>query len=88
MDCYIFEKFYRHSLVVGRGINEVTSYVIGFCDSDYAENLDCRRSLPCYIFTFGGSVVSWHATLQFNFGSDRSSKQSFMAQRFNWCLWY
>ncbi|RZB67291.1 hypothetical protein D0Y65_037595 [Glycine soja] len=42
-------------LVFGRGINEVHSHVTGFCDSDFAGDLDCRRSLTSYVFMLGGS---------------------------------
>ena len=36
----------------------------GYVDSDYAGDLDKRRSLTGYIFTVGGCVVSWKAILQ------------------------
>ncbi|MDV3193956.1 MAG: Ty1/Copia family ribonuclease HI, partial [Sweet potato little leaf phytoplasma] len=36
----------------------------GFVDSDYAADLDKRRSLSGYIFTLFGNVVSWRSTLQ------------------------
>jgi ATP-binding cassette subfamily B (MDR/TAP) protein 1 len=32
-------------------------------DSDYAADLDKRRSLTGYVFTIGGCAVSWKATL-------------------------
>lgn len=32
--------------------------VAGYSDSDYAANLDARRSLTGYVFTVGSSVVS------------------------------
>jgi len=48
-------------LVYGRGTNG--RHVTGFCDSDYASYLDCRRFLTYYIFTLKGSAISWHATL-------------------------
>ena len=38
--------------------------VAGFSDSDYAGDVDGRRSMTGYVFTLGGSVVSWKATLQ------------------------
>ncbi|GJS05372.1 transposable element [Tanacetum coccineum] len=38
--------------------------VAGYSDSDYAADLDARRSLTGYVFTIGNSVVSWKATLQ------------------------
>ena len=33
-------------------------------DSDYAADLDRRRSLTGYVFTVGSCAVSWKATLQ------------------------
>ncbi|XP_073039066.1 secreted RxLR effector protein 161-like [Primulina eburnea] len=41
-----------------------TCEVIGYCDSDYAADLDKRRSLSGYVFTVGGNVVSWKSSLQ------------------------
>uniref|UniRef100_A0A3Q7ETH7 Reverse transcriptase Ty1/copia-type domain-containing protein n=1 Tax=Solanum lycopersicum TaxID=4081 RepID=A0A3Q7ETH7_SOLLC len=38
--------------------------VTGYSDSDYARDVDTRRSMTGYVFTLGGSVVSWKATLQ------------------------
>ncbi|KAL1556436.1 Retrovirus-related Pol polyprotein from transposon TNT 1-94 [Salvia divinorum] len=38
--------------------------VTGYSDSDYAGDVDGRRSMTGYVFTLGGSVVSWKATLQ------------------------
>jgi ATP-binding cassette subfamily B (MDR/TAP) protein 1 len=37
---------------------------VGYVDSDYAADLDKRRSLTGYVFTVGDCVVSWRATLQ------------------------
>uniref|UniRef100_A0ACD5Z7T1 Uncharacterized protein n=1 Tax=Avena sativa TaxID=4498 RepID=A0ACD5Z7T1_AVESA len=36
----------------------------GYVDSDFAADLDKRRSLIGYVFTIGGCAVSWKATLQ------------------------
>jgi hypothetical protein len=41
-----------------------TNDVIGFVDSDYAGDLDKRRSISGYIFSLCGSAVSWKASLQ------------------------
>ncbi|XP_073271570.1 secreted RxLR effector protein 161-like [Primulina huaijiensis] len=41
-----------------------TCDIIGYCDSDFAADLDKRRSLSGYVFTFGGNVVSWKSSLQ------------------------
>ncbi|XP_047316201.1 secreted RxLR effector protein 161-like [Impatiens glandulifera] len=38
--------------------------VSGYSDSDYTGDVDSRRSMTGYVFTLGGSVVSWKATLQ------------------------
>uniref|UniRef100_A0A3Q7H623 Reverse transcriptase Ty1/copia-type domain-containing protein n=1 Tax=Solanum lycopersicum TaxID=4081 RepID=A0A3Q7H623_SOLLC len=38
--------------------------VIVYSDSDYAGEVDTRRSMNSYVFTLGGSDVSWKATLQ------------------------
>ena len=38
--------------------------VVGYVDSDYAGDLDKRRSLTGYIFTVFGCTISWKATLQ------------------------
>lgn len=41
-----------------------TGNVVGFVDSDYAEDLDRRRSISGYIFTLCGGAISWKASLQ------------------------
>ena len=38
--------------------------VVGYVDSDYAGDLDKRRSLSGYIFCVGGCAISWKAMLQ------------------------
>jgi hypothetical protein len=38
--------------------------IIGYVDSDFAGDLDKRRSLTGYVFTIGGCAVSWKTTLQ------------------------
>ena len=37
---------------------------IGYVDSDYAGDLDKRRSMTGYVFTLAGGPVSWRSTLQ------------------------
>jgi ATP-binding cassette subfamily B (MDR/TAP) protein 1 len=38
--------------------------LVGYVDSDYAADLDKKRSLTSYVFTVGDCAVSWRATLQ------------------------
>ena len=38
--------------------------VSSYSDSDYVGDVDNRRSMTGYVFTLGGSVVSWKPTLQ------------------------
>ena len=43
---------------------KISDGLVGFVDSDFAGDLDKRRSLTAYVFTIGGYAVSWRATLQ------------------------
>ena len=36
----------------------------GYCDADFAADLDKKRSLNSYVFTIGGNVISWKSSLQ------------------------
>src|SRR5690606_33077814 len=36
----------------------------GYCDSDYASDLDKSRSITGYVLTVGGNSVSWRSSLQ------------------------
>ena len=42
----------------------VGQHVVGYCDSDYAGDLDKRRSTTGYVFTLVKAPVSWKSTLQ------------------------
>ena len=44
------------------GANQDAS-VTGFSNVNYAGDVDGRRLMTGYVFTLGGSVVSWKATL-------------------------
>ncbi|KAH9733971.1 hypothetical protein KPL71_017220 [Citrus sinensis] len=37
---------------------------VGYCDSDFARDLDKRRSTTGYVFTLGGGPISWRSILQ------------------------
>src|SRR4030095_16978596 len=36
----------------------------GYCDSDFANCIDSRRSTTGFIFTFGDNIISWNTCLQ------------------------
>jgi phosphoribosylformylglycinamidine (FGAM) synthase PurS component len=38
--------------------------LVGYCDADWAEDQDMRRSQSGYCFTIGGSLISWKSKLQ------------------------
>ena len=42
----------------------VGQHVVGYCDLDYAGDLDKRRSTTGYVFTLAKAPVSWKSTLQ------------------------
>jgi hypothetical protein len=52
--------------------------LVGYVDSDYATDLDKRRSLIGYVFTVGGCAVSWKATLQ-DVPAQSTTKAEYMA---------
>nr|GEX15600.1 retrovirus-related Pol polyprotein from transposon TNT 1-94 [Tanacetum cinerariifolium] len=55
-----------HVVVMVRLVFEHGSsqWVAGYCDSDYARDLDKRRSTTCYVFTLAKAQISWKSTLQ------------------------
>lgn len=46
------------------GGNVTSHELIGYCDSDYARDRDKCKSTSGYVFTFGGTAISWRARLQ------------------------
>ncbi|MCO5571155.1 hypothetical protein L7F22_024889 [Adiantum nelumboides] len=46
----------------GKGTKDLS--VRGYTDSNYAGDLDKRRSTSCYVFTLAGGAVSWQSQLQ------------------------
>ena len=49
---------------MSNGFSDICVVLVGYVDSDYAGDLDKRRSLTSYVFTIGGCAVSWEASLQ------------------------
>ncbi|KAL0296207.1 UNVERIFIED_CONTAM: Retrovirus-related Pol polyprotein from transposon TNT 1-94 [Sesamum radiatum] len=53
---------------VGQGVvfgsQQNDHLVVGYMDSDYAGDLDDRRSTTRYVFTLGGGPICWKSTFQ------------------------
>ena len=49
-------------LKFARNQMEVERFLIGYVDSDYAGDLDKRRSTTGYLFTMASGPVSWRST--------------------------
>ncbi|KAH9648407.1 hypothetical protein KPL70_025572 [Citrus sinensis] len=52
-----------HDIVYGR-VDKNSDQVQGYVDSDFAGDLDKRRSITGYVYTLFGGAVSWKASLQ------------------------
>lgn len=50
-------------LIYDRG-SDTSGSVVGYIDSDYAGDLDRKRSLTGYIFILCDGAISWKTTLQ------------------------
>ena len=60
-------RYIQKTLYVGlifKKDDMVGQHVVGYCDSDYASDLDKRRSTTGYVFTLAKAPVSWKSTLQ------------------------
>ena len=53
----------EYGLVYGKSVGKVAG-LCGYVDSDYAGDLDRRRSLTGYMFFLDGCLVNWKASLQ------------------------
>ena len=52
-----------HDLVFG-GSKAMDCKLVGYYDSDYAGDMDRRKSTFGYVFTLGGTAISWRSRLQ------------------------
>jgi len=50
--------------IIYSGNNQETPIIEGYCDADYAGDLDTRRSTSAYIFTMAGGAISWASRRQ------------------------
>ncbi|XP_056848947.1 secreted RxLR effector protein 161-like [Raphanus sativus] len=58
-------RYIRGALKVNLSFKKGEDFKIrGYCDSDYATDRDCSRSITGYIYTVGGNTVSWRSSLQ------------------------
>ncbi|GJZ71156.1 hypothetical protein Tco_0635007 [Tanacetum coccineum] len=58
-------RYIHNTVDVGLVFEQGSSqWVEGYCDSDYAEDLDKRKSTTGYVFTLAKAPVSWKPTLQ------------------------
>ena len=60
MDSKIYERYIQTSLCFGKG--KVTRQ--GFVDADLCGDVESSKSTSGYIYTIGGTAVSWMSTLQ------------------------
>jgi len=60
-------RYLQNTVDVGLTFEQEESHgqcIVGYCDSDYAGDLDKRRSTTGYLFTLAKAPVSWKSTLQ------------------------
>ncbi|KAK4397554.1 Retrovirus-related Pol polyprotein from transposon TNT 1-94 [Sesamum angolense] len=62
VDFQVSEGTVGHGIVFGSQQND--PLVVGYVDSDYAGDLDDRRSTTGYGFTLGGGPICWKSTIQ------------------------
>lgn len=48
----------------GKNAGHSGTHLLGYCDADFAGELDTRRSTTGYVFTLCGWAISWSSRLQ------------------------
>jgi len=88
MDSTVYQRYVDVGLLFEKdvgGKQECTCYV----DSDYAGDLDKRRSTTRYVFTLSQAPMSWHCTLQCTIALS-TTKAEYMAltETVNEVIWF
>ena len=72
-------RYLRHTLDFGLHFQRRTSlHLIGFCDSDWASDLDDRRSTIGFCIYFGDNLIGWSSKNQ-HIVSRSSTKAKYMS---------
>ena len=67
----------------------VDKHIVGYVDSDYAGDLDKRRSTTGYVFTMAGGPVSWRSTLQSTVAlSTTEAEYMAVTEAFKEAIWF
>ncbi|XP_072088209.1 secreted RxLR effector protein 161-like [Arachis hypogaea] len=57
-------KYLKGTINIGLCFSGKSCQISSFVDSDYAGDLDRRRSMTDYVYKIQGAPVSWRSTLQ------------------------
>jgi hypothetical protein len=57
-------KYLAGTTTTGINFGDGDPKIIGYCDADYAGDLDTRRSTTGYVFMLHGGAISWSSRLQ------------------------
>ena len=57
-------KYLKGTATEGITFGKTDDEIIAYSDSDYAGDLDTRRSTAAYLFTLYGGAISWKSKLQ------------------------
>ena len=67
----------------------IDKHIVGYVDSDYAGDLDKRRSTTGYVFTMAGGPVSWRSTLESTVAlSTTEAEYMAITEAFKEAIWF